>query len=271
VTVYFARLIRSVKSCLTDAAELRADMRDLSPRQYDPTKPYPYEFDRTAARRHRSAFRSLLVNLLGALDVLADAVAVVLPRKVPKLIAGGAAFSAIDSWLRKPHLVPPGLITPHDHFAAELHASLAPVVAVLTGPERDWLPLMRMYRNKVAHLGHDSYVQIGLQNKTSGDIAFFIPRSWPFVAEQYATVGPATPPDEPVDFSNVLPDWVMHQDLEEYSEGAYRKVCILIGLAFGVLHAAYIQLKAIPVAAETLSDLEKNTQAYEFQFFRDAG
>lgn len=272
VTVYFARLIRSVKSCLTDAAELRDDMREISPRQYDPTKPYPHEFDRAAARRHRSAFRSLLVNLLGALDVVADAVAVVLPRKVPKLYAGGAAFSAIDAWLRKPHVVPPGLITPHDHFTAELHAALAPPVAVFTGPERDWLPLMRMYRNKVAHLGHDSYVQIGLQDKSAGNISFFIPRSWPFVAEQYATTGPATAsPDEPVDFSNVLPNWLMHQDLEEYSEGAYRKVRTLIGLAFGVLRTAYIQLKSIPVAPETLTDLERNRQAYEFEFFHDAG
>src|SRR5687768_9392294 len=71
VTVYFARLIRSVKACLSDAAELRDEMRDISPRQYDPTKPYPYEFDRSAARKHRSAFRTLLVNLLGALDVVA--------------------------------------------------------------------------------------------------------------------------------------------------------------------------------------------------------
>jgi len=272
VTVYFARLIRSVKACLADAAELRDEMRDISPHQYDPTKPYSNEFDRSAARKHRSAFRSLLVNLLGALDVIADTIAVVFPRKIPKLYAGGAAFTAVDAWLRKPHVLPPGLITPHDHFIAELHAALSPEVAVLSGPERDWLPLMRMYRNKVAHLGHDSYMQIGLQGKRDGNIAFFIPRSWPFVAEQYATTGPAaSSPAEPVDFSDVLPDWLMHQDLEEYSEGAYRKVRAIIGRTFGVLHAAYVQLKAVPASTETLADLERNSQAYQFEFFRDAG
>lgn len=272
ITVYFARLVRSVKSCLTEAAELRQDMRDISPRQYKPAMPNAEQFDRGAARRHRSGFRALLVNLLGALDVVADVIAVLLPRQVPKLVAGAAAFSPVDAWLRRPHVVPPGLITPNAHFAAELHAALAPFVSVLAGPERDWLPLMRMYRNKVAHLGHDSYVQIGLQNKNTESVGFFIPRSWPFVAEQYATTSPATASrDEPVDFSDVLPDWLMHQDLEEYSEGAYRKVRALIGLAFGVLHAAYIQLKGIPVAAETLADLQKSKQAYQFEFFADAG
>src|SRR5438105_2834928 len=94
VTVYFARLIRSIKECLTDAAELRAAMRELNGRQYDPRKPYPHEFDRDAARRHRSAFRSLLVNLVGALDVFADVIAIMLPREVPNLRAGGAAFAS---------------------------------------------------------------------------------------------------------------------------------------------------------------------------------
>lgn len=270
VTVYFSRLIRSSKECLLDAAELRAQMRELSPRQYDPRKPYPHEFDRDAARRHRSAFRSLLVNLVGALDVFADAVAVVLPRQIPKLRAGGAAFSEIEKWLGRPFILPAGLISPSLHFTAELHDRLAPEIVVPNGPERDWLPLMRMYRNKAAHLGHESYGQFGLEHKVGDELSFFIPRSWPFVVEQYATTGPATvSPNEPVEFSDVLSEWLMHQDLEEYSEGAVRKIRHVLGLGFGVLHNLYLQLKSIPAAKETLQDLEQNKQSYKFEHFKN--
>jgi hypothetical protein len=272
ITVYFARLIRSVKECLLDSAELRTQMRDLSARQYDPRKPYPHEFDRDAARRHRSAFRSLLVNLVGSLDVFADIVAVMLPRQVPHLRAGGAAFTVLERWLATRHEVPSGLISPTAHFVAELHEQLGPIVVISSGPERDWLPLMRMYRNKAAHLGHQSYTQFGLESKIDGNLAFFIPRSWPFVAEQYAAVGPPSQPtNEPVDFSDVLSDWLMHQDLEEYSEGAFRKIHVVLGAGFGALHRLYMQLKAVPVANATLEDLEKSKLSYKFEYFENAG
>lgn len=272
ITVYFARLIRSVKECLLDAAELRVKMRELYPRQYDPRKPYPHEFDRDAARRHRSAFRSLLVNLVGALDVFADVVAVMLPHEIPRLRAGGAAFTDIEKWLAKPHQLPSGLISPAQHFVAELHKELAPVVVVTSGPERDWLPLMRMYRNKAAHLGHESYTQFGLESKTSDMLGFFIPRTWPFVAEQHATTdAPSQPSNELVDFSDVLTEWLMHQDLEEYSEGAIRKIKFILGIGFGVLHRLYVQFSAIPVSADTLADLGRSTQSYKFEYFENAG
>jgi hypothetical protein len=272
VTVYFSRLIRSVKECLLDAVELRAQMRELSPRQYDPRKPYPHEFDREAARRHRSAFRSLLVNLVGALDVFADTVAVMLPHEIPRLKAGGAAFSEIEKWLAKPHQALSGVVTPREHYAAELHERLAPEVVVTIGPERDWLPLMRMYRNKAAHLGHESYVQFGLEAKVGDSLAFFIPRSWPFVAEQYATTLPPTSPSNQLaDFSDVLTEWLMHQDIEEYSEGALRKIHHVLGLGFGVLHRLYIQLKSVPATTAILEDLEKSRQAYKFEYFENAG
>src|SRR5438270_742867 len=133
----------------------------LYPRQYNPLRPYPDEFDRDAARRHRSAFRSLLVNLVGALDVLADTIVVLFPREVPRVRAGGAAFTEVEKWLATPHDLPSGLLSPAQHFVATLHAKLAPIVVSRSGPERDWLPLMRMYRNKAAHLGHQSYTQFG--------------------------------------------------------------------------------------------------------------
>lgn len=272
VTVYFARLIRSAKECLLDSAELRAEMRDLYRRQYDPRKAYPHEFDRDAARRHRSAFRSLLVNLVGALDVFADVVAVMLPREIPRLRAGGAAFTDIEKWLAKPHQLPPGLISPAQHFVAELHQELAPIVVVSSGPERDWLPLMRMYRNKAAHLGHESYTQFGLESKTSDTLSFFIPRSWPFVAEQHTTTGsPSRPANELVDFSDALTEWLMHQDLEEYSEGAIRKIKSVLGVGFGVLHRLYVQVNAVPVSAATLEDLDRSKQSYGFEYFENAG
>jgi hypothetical protein len=271
VTVYFTRLIRSVKECLIDAAELREDMRQFYPRQYNPLRSFPNEFDQDAARRHRSAFRSLLVNLVGALDVLADTFVVLFPRAIPKVRAGGAAFTDVEKWLQKPHDVPSGIVSPAEHFIAVLHEKLKPIVVVRSGPETDWLPLMRMHRNKSAHLGHQSYTQFGVENKAGG-ISFFIPRSWPFVAEQFAETGkPAVPNDTEIDFSDVLNQWLMHQDIEEYSEGAYRKIWKTIDVSFAVLNDGYIQLKHVPVASETLEDLDRNRQSYNFEYFEAVG
>jgi hypothetical protein len=272
ITVYYARLIRSVKECLLDAVELRTEMRDFYSRQYDPRKPYPHEFDRDASRRHRSAFRNLLVNLVGALDVFADVVAVMLPHEIPRLKAGGAAFTDIEKWLARPHQLPSGLISPAQHFVAELHQQLSSIVVVTAGPERDWLPLMRMYRNKVAHLGHDSYTQFGLESKASDELGFFIPRSWPFVFEQHATM---TPPsgaqNEVVDLSDVLTESLMHQDIEEYSDGAVHKINSILDVGFGVLHRLYVQFNSIPLSDNTLEDLERSKQSYKFEYFVQAG
>jgi len=272
ITVYVARLMRSVRECLVDASELREQMRQLSPLQYDPRKPYPHEFDREASRRHRSAFRSLLVNLLGSLDVFADLVAIILPRRVPRLAAGRATFTDMERWLAKPNQVTAAVVTPHEHHASELHNRLSPLIFVVSGPERDWLPLLRMYRNKVAHLGHESYTQFGLEHISDDGLSFFIPRSWPFVAEQYASseVSP-TPSGRLVDFSDVLTRWLMHQDLEEYSEGAIRKVREVLGVGFQVLHEAYVQLKSISPSQQVLEDLESSKQSFEFEYFHSAG
>lgn len=271
ITVYFSRLIRSAKACLTDAADLRDQMREWLPRQYDPRKSGPNRFDRRASRRYRSAFRSLLVNLIGALDVLADSIAILLPRQIPKLVAGSASFNTLEKWLRSEQVLPLGLITPAQHYSTELHESLASEVIVRSGPERDWLPLMRMYRNKVAHLGHDSYVQFGFEPRVGNQLAFFIPRSWPFVAEQYATLDSSiTTSEVPVDWSAVVKNWLMHQDLEDYSEGALKKIHRVLGIGFGVLNRAYMQQRGIPVSNETLADLESSRQRYDFEYFEES-
>ena len=65
VTVYFSRLIRSIKDCFVDISEHRSKMRVEYPRQYDPLEPArDREFHRDATRLHRAAFRSLLTDLL---------------------------------------------------------------------------------------------------------------------------------------------------------------------------------------------------------------
>lgn len=267
ITVYFGRLVRGLKECLVDAAESLAEMHQFASRVYTPLRKYPYEWDRDAARRERSSFRVVLINLLGALDVFAELAVLMLPEEITGVTAGNALFSQFEKWLQKPAASHASIVTPQQHFAQKLYGQIAPLVIVKAGPERDWLPLLRLYRNKVAHHGHQTFVHVGLEAK-DGRVGFFLPRSWPFVAEQYATTGePWVPRDEPVDFSEVLKSWLTHQDIEQYADGAHRKVASVIERGLELLLEMYLQNRSIPVSSRTLADLEKSKKSYDFQRF----
>jgi hypothetical protein len=84
-----------------------------------------------------------------------------------------------------------------------------------------------------------------------------------------------TPPsgaqNEVVDLSDVLTESLMHQDIEEYSDGAVHKINSILDVGFGVLHRLYVQFNSIPLSDNTLEDLERSKQSYKFEYFVQAG
>ncbi len=58
-------------------------------------------------------------------------------------------------------------MSPAEDSLRRLHEALRPLVHAQP-PERDWLPLMRLYRNKAAHLGSSVFRQIVRYGFSSG-------------------------------------------------------------------------------------------------------
>jgi hypothetical protein len=162
---YFAMLLRSVGDALVDTdVELRA-FSDSQARVYDPGKEIRgEEWDPAAPERARRHFRLLLLSLQAGLDATADLVALFLTGLTPGLRLGRAQFSRIESWLERS--LPPGalIVTPQRDFLERLYTDLSPLINPVE-PERDWLPLMRMLRNKAAHLGDAMFQYMALHDR----------------------------------------------------------------------------------------------------------
>jgi eukaryotic-like serine/threonine-protein kinase len=67
---------------------------------------------------------------------------------------------------------------------ADLWIALRPLV-YSEGTDREWLPLMRLLRNKVAHLGQPVFREVGLPHLIEERAYVFVPRQWPYIWERY--------------------------------------------------------------------------------------
>lgn len=265
---YFGMLVRGLKQQLAEGAELLADLKKAHGQLYDPVKNAKgLPWDPTADQRAKRAFRHLLVTAHGSLDILADLVALVFTSRIPGLTVGRAQFIAIEEWLRKP---PPALglvVTPYDDHLAELRTSLGPLV-LSDGPERDWLPLVRLLRNKGAHLGDDVFRYFGLYDG-SGNLYLFVPREWPYLFEKYMKPSGHNGPTKSL--PQLLTETLIHEDYISFSDGLNRKVRGLVGVGCEVIRKAFVAFSGFTFNEAGLAELEKNSRAFGFEHFKDSG
>ncbi len=265
---YFAMVLRSVRDALLDAdVELRA-FSESQARVYDPGKRMRgEEWDPAAADRARKHFRLLLLSLQAALDATADLTALFLTGLIPGLRLGRAQFSRIETWLDRP--LPPGglIVTPQRACLERLYASLSPLVNT-AHPERDWLRLMRMFRNKTAHLGDTVFQYMALHDR-DGRFHTFVPRQWPFIPEEHIQPANADPrsPAEPL--PELFRRTLVHEDIVSYASGLRRKVTEVIAAALELLDAAYVQFADFNLNTAALAELEGSTESYAFEYFKN--
>lgn len=263
---YFGLVLRSIQESLVDAHEqagLFAAAQELS---YDPMKEHRGErWEKGAENRARRHFRDLLIALLTALDALADAIAIFFPGSIKGLEVGRSQFSKVEPWLRDV-LPPTGLIvTPREFQLKKLHDSLRPLVYA-SHPETDWLRMLRLLRNKAAHLGQPLFRQVWLHRAGDGRMFAFIPRVWPYLWEKL--IKPAgQQARNPARLSQMLHDNLIHQDLVTYSQGALIKVQMVVSAALIVLDESYERFKDFPEEQVALLQLRKNSEKYDFESF----
>src|SRR5574341_1089631 len=260
---YFGMLLRGLRQQLVDGAEVLAELEQAHGLLYDPIKKAKgLPWDPTADRHSKRAFREIIVAAYSSLDMTADIVALMFTACIPGLTVGRAQFGSIEDWLRKPAPVTRARLTPQDAGLADLRAALTPLV-LPSGAERDWLPLVRMLRNKGAHLGDDVFRYFGLFGPDDC-LYLFIPREWPYLFEQHmkpAGEGSKEP----------LPDFLLrtliHEDYISFAKGLNAKVHRVVGAASGVLGAAYTMFSDFELNQRALMELKKNSQAYSFEHF----
>lgn len=263
---YFGMVLRSVKESLVDADQELRLFVEAQGQVYDPgKKALGQPWDPTADQRARRHFRYLLLSLQGALDAVADLVALFLPGLIPTLRLGRAQFSRVEAWLDRPLPAAELILTPQQHFLTKLYDTLRPRVRP-DSPERDWLPLMRMFRNKAAHLGDPVFRYVVLHDK-NGRFYTFPPRQWPYIWERHMKPADPSRAKDPEFLPNLFRQTLVHQDVVTYAQGLRGKVVDVIAVATGVLDEAYEQFKDFPVNLAALTELQGSSELHEFDYF----
>jgi hypothetical protein len=265
---YFGMLVRGLKQQLSDGVELLADLKRADSQIYDPIKKAKgLSWDPTADRRARRAFRHLIVTAYGSLDILADLVALMFTGRIPGLTVGRAQFISIEEWLRNPPAASGVVLTPYDDHLAQLRSGLYPFV-LPNGPDRDWLPLLRLLRNKGAHLGDDIFRFFGLYDD-SGSLYWFVPREWPYFFEKHmkpaGSAGPAKP------FPQLLMETLMHEDYISFSEGLNARIRQIVGTGSETIRAGFVAFSRFSLNKAAILELEKNSRTFGFEHFESPG
>lgn len=262
---YFSRLLRSIKDLCVEAREEVAEFERAMAESYNPGKKLRGEkWDRNADKRARRALKYLSVTLSGTLDGLADLIALFFTPRIPKLRLGRAQFARVEEWLEKPLQVAPIVVSPQEHYLGELYQALQPIVFTL-GPDKHWLPLLRLLRNKSAHMGDHMFPIIGLDDG-KGTFYKFLPRQWPYIPEKYISYN-SNPNQTFTPIQPHLEEILMHQDVISFSKGLCLKVSSVVEETCEIFNAAYPQFKALPVNNSALQELSGSAEAYEFEFF----
>ena len=129
--------------------------------------------------------------------------------------------------------------------------------------------MMRLLRNKAAHLGQPLFRQVGLHRKADGVMFVFIPRQWPYLWERLIKPAGQSDPSQsgPTQFPKLLRESLMQQDIVSYSRGLLAKVQAVIAEALAVLNETYEQFKDLPENQAALVQLKSNFETYEFENF----
>jgi hypothetical protein len=265
---YFGMLLTAVMNTLVEADDERRLFVEARALVYDPGKHVRGDqWDSGADARARRHFRYLIISFQAALDALADLIAVFLTGLVPPRL-GRAMFSQIENWLKKPLPVPgTTILTPQEHHLRELYDALRPLVHP-DGPSRDWMPLMRLYRNKGAHLGGTIFRYVGLHDR-SNRFYTFIPRQWPYILEQYIKTSVGTPTKDTQALHTFLRETLINQDILAWVEGLHSKVQAVIDAGFVCLNKMYRTFQNFSLNSAALTELNGTSERYDFEYFPD--
>ena len=264
---YFGLMMRSLLGSLTDADSdtkkfLEADKETYYPGRHTDDPTWTREKSEATGKRATEAFRSLLMSLNASLDSLSELIAIFSQGAIKNLEVGRSQFTSIEAWLKDTYQQPSLIATPRDVYLDALHTKLHPLVHCAP-PESDWLPYMRLLRNKAAHLGDGPFRSSVLRGKDGGFYRF-IPREWPYIWEKH--MKPAGY-QHPVPMPDLLRKTLIHQDVSEYAQGALRKVLQIATEAQSQTAHTYTDFSGFAFNQTALEELTANSKEFAFERF----
>jgi len=266
---YFSMLLRSMLESLEDADQQVRSFVEVQKLTYDAGKKFRGEtWDPTADARSRRHFRDFLIAIQSTLDTLADCTALFFTGRIPGLRLGRGQFVRIAEWLKGPFPSFGLVLTPYDQPFRRFYDVLGPIVHP-SGPECDWLPLMRLLRNKAAHLGQPVFRQVGLHDETP-KFYTFIPRQWPYIWERHMTRHGQSVPRDPAFLPKFFRETLIHQDVITYAQGLRRKVYEVADVGIGALSNTWEVVRDFEQNQAALAELQGSSESYRFEYFQDA-
>ena len=263
---YFGMLLRGLKDALLEGVDLVKEFEQAQKTVYDPVKRLRGEqWDPQAPLRARRTFRYLTVTLSSCLDNFAELVALFFTGKIPGLELGKAEFVKVEEWLTRPLQSPGAIVSPQDHHLQSLYRELRPTVCA-EDPEQDWLPLLRLYRNKSAHMGDHMFMIMSFHDD-KGVFHAFMPRQWPYIFEKHLSVGGAQQQPEQDQIRNHVEEVLVHQDMISYTHDLLKKVTGLLSIGLQCLQVAYRDFRSFQPNSTALGQLDGNARKYAFLRF----
>lgn len=264
---FLQNVLEGVRHAFEEANELIKIIREAQGKGYSPLKRIRGEaWDPHADERQTRSMRFLIVILFGALDQLSEVASIFFHGFIPELTVGRASFAVLQKFARTPYIHHSSIITPKEHRCEELHTVLAEVTES-SGPEKQWFELLKLYRNKLAHLGTSMFPILRLHDD-KGNFYSFLPNRFPIFHESQLTFSKKKKSeDEQGSTRNYAEDYHIHQDIVEYSEKLLERVFFVINRCFNVLCTTYIDFRSFDLNDCALRSLKDKETKYEFKHF----
>jgi hypothetical protein len=266
---YFSLALRSLMLSLVDCDENLQEFIAARAETYHPGKRiddanWTKQKTEATSKRANEAFRNVLMSLHAVLDGLSEVLALFSQGRIKGLEVGYGQFSRIEAWLKSPPPASSLIVTPTDLYMRELYASLNPIVCSI-GPETEWLPYLRLLRNKAAHLGHGFFRSMALVGNDDTYYTY-LPRIWPYIWEREMKQSGFQPAKT---LAERLPEVMIHQDIIEFAKGAHQKVRGVTDAALQVTCKAYSDFSDFEFNQTAFDQLITNSKHFEFQRFLD--
>ena len=154
------------------------------------------------------------------------------------------------------------IVAPSEFYIGKLHDAVK-LLVIAPHPETDWLPMMRLLRNKSAHFEQPLFRQWGIPRVSDGRISFHS-REWAcFWLFLFENAGPA--PESSCVNRFLETSFVGICDVP--GPVLLAKVKAVIGAASTVLNETYDQFKDLPPNQPALAELKNNFEKCSFENF----
>ncbi len=260
--------LEGIRHAFTEAKDLVTIIKETQGKGYSPLKRIKNEsWDTSADGKQARSARYFIVLMNGILDQLAEVVSIFFHGDIPNLTVGRASFTVLRDFAREPFSPKTKIVTPKENWFEELHTILVDTIEV-NGSERQWYELLKLYRNKLAHLGTSMFPILRLHDD-KGEFYSFLPNQFPLFHETGITFKNETQNEscEPQNTADYAIKNYIHQDIVEYSEKLLEKVYYLLDRCFKVLCSTYIEFKAFDLNASALKSLKNKRTQYDFKHF----